>query len=100
MNPDETRLIMDAFLPSQFAYCPLTWVFHKREVNHIIEYMKNVCVVYRDTTSVFERLQIKDFFVSIHYRIIQALATEILSLQGDISKTYEIGLPTKPTFEL
>ena len=57
-------------------------------------------VVYRGTTSVFERLQIKDFFVSMHYRIIQALATAILSLQGDISTNYEIGLPTKPTFEL
>ena len=28
------RIIMKAFVSSQFAYCPLIWMFHSRQINH------------------------------------------------------------------
>ena len=29
-------IIMKAFVYSQFAYCPLIWMFHSRQINHKI----------------------------------------------------------------
>ena len=32
MNPDKNRPNMNASFLSQFAHCPLTWMFHNREL--------------------------------------------------------------------
>ena len=34
MNPEKKRLIMNIFFSSQFDYCPLTWMFRNRSLNH------------------------------------------------------------------
>ena len=36
MNLAQLRLIMNAFILSQFGYCPLVWVFHSRKLNNRI----------------------------------------------------------------
>ena len=33
IDPIKLRLILDAFLKSQFNYCPLVWMFHDRRAN-------------------------------------------------------------------
>ena len=36
MNVDKKRMIMKAFIESQFGYCPLVWMFHSRSLNNKI----------------------------------------------------------------
>ena len=33
MSRDKLRILMKAFIESQFGYCPLTWMFHSRTLN-------------------------------------------------------------------
>ena len=33
MPKEKTRMVMRAFIMSQFSYCPLIWMFHDRRVN-------------------------------------------------------------------
>ena len=57
MSKEKTRMVMRAFIMSQFSYCPLIWMFHDRRVNTKINYnlgqnswdMSQNC-----TTSVFD----------------------------------------------
>ena len=34
MNPQKLRLLMKAFIVSQFSYCPLVWMFHSHLLNN------------------------------------------------------------------
>ena len=36
MNIEKRKSIMNAFIASQFGYCPLVWMFHSRELNNRI----------------------------------------------------------------
>ena len=36
IQPNQRRLIMKAFITSQFGYCPLVWMFHSRRINNRI----------------------------------------------------------------
>ena len=36
MNIEKKRIIMKAFIESQFGYCPLIWMFHSRSLNNKI----------------------------------------------------------------
>ena len=50
MNLAYSRLIMNAFIFSQFGYCPLVWMFHSRKVNNRINIIHERAsrIVYRD----------------------------------------------------
>ena len=73
------RLIMNAFFSSQFNYCPLTWMFHNRSLNHKINRLHEtcLCVIYNDGHSSYDELLNLDNSVSIHHRNLQILATEM-----------------------
>ena len=34
LSLDQRRMLMKSFIESQFAYCPLVWMFHNREWNN------------------------------------------------------------------
>ena len=36
MNTNKRRVLMKAFITSQFSYCPLVWMFHSRTMNNRI----------------------------------------------------------------
>ena len=36
MDQNKLRNLMRAFISSQFQYCPLSWMFHGRQLNHKI----------------------------------------------------------------
>ena len=36
MNVKKRRIIMKAFIESQFGYCPLAWMFHSPDINNKI----------------------------------------------------------------
>ena len=70
---------MDAFFKSQFSYCPLSWMFHSRTSNSKINRLQEIClhIIYSYNTSSFTDLLEIDKSVSVHYRNIQDLATEL-----------------------
>ena len=79
MNPQKPRMLMKAFIESQFSYCPLIWMFHSRLLNNRINKLheRALRLVYKDTTLTFEQLLEKDNSFTIHHRNIQKLAIEI-----------------------
>ena len=87
MNLAQSRLIMNAFIFSQFGYCPLVWMFHSRKlincINNIHEHALKV--VYRDYEPTFQQLLKQNKSVSIHRRNLQILATEIFKTKNDLN---------------
>ena len=79
MSKDKLRLFMQAFINSQFGYCPLIWMFHSRQLNNRINriHKRALQTVYNDKTSTFEELLTKDNSVLIHHKHLQCLAIEI-----------------------
>ena len=81
------RILLKSFVESQFAYCPLTWMFHGREINNKINRLheRALRVIYRDDISSFSELLTKDGSVSIHHRNIQSLAIELYKSKHNLS---------------
>ena len=76
------RLLMKAFIESQFANCPLVCVFHSRALNTKINLLhyRALKSVHQDELSTFHELVIKDNSVSVHHRNIQFLAIELFKV--------------------
>ena len=78
MNADKKRMIMKAFIESQFGYCPLVWMFHSRSLNNKINriHERALRITYNDKSLSFQNLLEKDNCFTIHHRNIKILATE------------------------
>ena len=70
---------MNAFITSQFGYCPLIWMCHSRKIHRQIDKIQEraLRIVYMDNVSSFDELLVKSKSVSIHTRNLQHLAIEI-----------------------
>ena len=81
---------MKAFFNSQFAYSPLVWMFHSRDLNYKINKLHHraLQIVYRDYSSSFDELLSKDNSVSIHHRNVQYLATEMYKTKNNLSPSF------------
>ena len=79
MNLAQRRLIMNAFIFSQFGYCPLVWMFHSRKLNNRINniHERALTIIYRDYESTFQQLLKQNNSVVIYRRNLQILPTEI-----------------------
>ena len=90
MKIDKLRILMKAFIESQFNYCPLVWMFHNRTTNNRINriHERALRIAYKDDTSSFEQLLIKDNTFTIHERNIQRLATEIYKTKNNLSPSF------------
>ena len=78
---------MNAFITSQFSYCPLVWMSHSRAMNNRINkiHEKALRLVYKDKTNLsLDDLLKKDKSVSIHQRNLQILATDIQKTRNDL----------------
>ena len=62
-------------------------MFHSRKLNNKISRMheKGLRIVYNDNTSLYEELLEIDNSVSVHYRNIQILATELYKTVNELS---------------
>ena len=62
MSQKKLRIIMKAYVSSQFAYCPLIWMSHSRQINYKINKLheRALRIVYNDHFSSFEELLSKD----------------------------------------
>ena len=54
LGTDKLRVLMRAFVTSQFQYCPLVWMFHSRKMNNKINRLHERAL----------RITYKDFFSS------------------------------------
>ena len=87
MNAAKRRIIMKAFINSQFGYCPLVWMFHTRTLNNRINkiHERSLRIVYDDNVSSFEELLNKDNSFTVHERNIQTLAIELYKAVNKMS---------------
>ena len=78
---------MNAFISSQFNYCPLLWMCHNRSLNTQINkiHHRALSIIYRDNTSSFDTLLETSETVSIHHRNIHSLAIAIFKSLNNLS---------------
>ena len=81
--------MMNAFISSQFSYCPLIWMCHSRSLNSRINRINEraLRIVYKDYNLSFDSLLEKSGSVKIHHRNLQTLPTEIYKVMHDLSPT-------------
>ena len=81
------KVIMNAFITSQFGHYPLIWMCHSRKLNTRIDNMHKcaLLIVYQDKNTSFNELLIKAGSVKIHDRNVQALATEMYKVYHNLS---------------
>ena len=87
MDQDKLRLLLKAFIESQFSYCFLVWMFHSRVLNNRINNLREraLGLVYKDHTSSFAQLLLRDNSFSIHDRKLQKLAIEMYKVKNNLS---------------
>ena len=72
VNIHKRRMTIKTFIASEFAYCPLVWIFHSKKFHQ-----RALRIVYQDYASSFTELLEKDESTAIRNRNIQLLATEL-----------------------
>ena len=52
LTTEKLRILLKAFIESQFSYCPLIWMFHSRNLNNKINKLheRALRLVYKDNT--------------------------------------------------
>ena len=75
MNTEKLRVIVKAFIESQFGYCPLVWMFHSWALNNKINRLheRTLRLVYKDVNLSFQQ----NASGTIHQRNLQKLVTEM-----------------------
>ena len=86
-SKDKLRLMMRAFITSQFNYAPLTWMFHSRTLNNKINRMheRALRLVYDDENLTFKELLDLDDSVTVHHNNIQKLTIEMFKIKNNLS---------------
>ena len=87
MSTEKRRTLFKAFVVSHFNYCPLVWMFHTKELSNWINILheKALRLTYQDRNSSFDELLKLDKSISIHYRNLQYLLTEIYKVKMGLS---------------
>ena len=87
MSCRQRKIIMNAFIQSQFSYCPLLWMCHSRSIHTKINkiHERALRIVFGDNSSSFEQLLEKSESVSIHHRNLQLLAIEMYKAINKLS---------------
>ena len=87
MDMAKCKIIMNAFISSQFSYCPLVWMLHSRKLNNRINkiHERALKIVYGDHNATYEELLARDGSVTIHERNIQTLAIEMYKVVNGYS---------------
>ena len=80
---EKLRILLKSFVESQFAYSPLVWMFHNRNLNNKINRLheRALKMIYDDDKLTFTELLKKDGSFTIHERNIQSLAIEMFKVK-------------------
>ena len=94
MSIQKRRTLMNAFLKSQFNYCPLIWMCCNRSLNNKIDRLheRSLRIVYSNKTSDFIELLGKDGSASIYYQNIRQLAIEMFNVSKGLCPEIVKGL--------
>ena len=88
MNISRRKLLANAFILSQFSYCPVIGMFHSRAMEHRINRIqeRTLRLIYPNQHQLpfKEVLEKKNKTVNIHHRNVQTLATEIYKAKSKI----------------
>ena len=90
MDHNKLRILMRAFITSQFQYCPLVWMFHNRQLNQEINKIQEraLRITYKNTESTFSDLLQWDCAVTIHTKSLQILLTEMYKTRNDLNPSF------------
>ena len=79
LSSDKLRILMKTFIKSQFNYCPLTWMFHSRQLNDKINKLheRALRIAHKNPNLTFRQLLDLDKSHCIHHRNLQKLAVEM-----------------------
>ena len=86
MTIERRRMLIKAFIESQFSYCPVVWICCNRSCNNRINYLhvRALRIVYNDNFSSFEDLLQRDQSASIHHGKIRLLGIELHKTRHNI----------------
>ena len=87
INKKKGRILMNAFITSQFSFCPLVWMPHSRTMTNRINKIHETALrlAYKDQRDLSLDDLLKRYkAVSIHQRNLQILATEIYKVRNDL----------------
>ena len=78
---DKRKLLLNAFITSQFSYAPVVWMFHNRKLNNHINriHKRALRIVFQDHNLTFEELLAKDSSFKIHECNVRRLFIEIFN---------------------
>ena len=95
MRIDRLKLLMKAFIESNFGYCPFIWMFHNRTLNNRINRLheRALRIVYRDSNSSFTELLALDNSFTIHERNLQKLAISMYKIINNLSPPLKNMIP-------
>ena len=81
---------MKAFILSQFNYCPLVWMFCDRTLNNKINriHERALRITYKDITSDYDTMLLRDNAVPIHIRNLQLLMTEVYKTKWELNPSF------------
>ena len=90
INSNKLRILMRAFVMSQFQYCQLAWMFHSRHLNNKINkiHERALRIAYKDYVSSFDILLERDKSVTIHTKNLQTLMIDIFRTQNNRNPSF------------
>ena len=90
MDGEKLPTTINAFILSQFNYCPVIWMFHDRNVNNKGNkiHERALRIAFKETSSKFEDLLMKATSVTVHQRNLQLLTTEIYKTKHDLNSKF------------
>ena len=87
MDANKLKILMRAFVISQFDYCPVVWMFNSRhlksKINRIHERARRIA--YKDYDSSFNTLPENDDLVNIHVKHLRNLMIEMFKIKANIN---------------
>ena len=87
------KVLIKSFVLSQFGYCPLVWMFHRKTLHNRINRLhgRALKIAYKDNFSNFQELLDKNNSYTIHKRNLKFLAVEMYKIQNGLAvKMYKI----------
>ena len=90
LDTDQLKRIMKTFILSQFNYCPLVWMFCDRTLNNKINriHERALRIAYKDMTSDYDTMLLRDNAVPILIRNLQLLMTEVYKTKWELNPSF------------